>query len=50
MNLPGHKVHCILSGYGRLLLPLGTAWLGWFREHGFRITRRFHNCSATGIH
>lgn len=59
MNLPGHYIHHIAGGFGRLVLPwFGGRWLIWFiggtKRHplprGFRLMdHHFHNCSATGV-
>ena len=54
MNLPLHKIHDTLSGYGRLLMPVyGGRWLAWFDMHGLRLTDKpfgFHNCTKTGVY
>lgn len=52
MNLPFHKIHDTLWSYGRLMIPLGSRWLGYFDKYGFRLTSRhgFHNCTRTGVY
>lgn len=53
MNLPLHRIHDVVHGYGRLLIPLGRGrWLAWFDGKSLHSTSwyGFHNCSRTGIH
>lgn len=56
MNLPLHEIHCPMSSYGRLLLPVGGGrWLAWFygskRRRGLHLTCHlgFHNCTTSGV-
>ena len=53
MNLPLHRIHDAISGYGCLLIPVGRGrWLAWFDGIGLGTTfwAGFHNCSRTGIY
>lgn len=52
MNKPLDRIHDIVSGYGRLVIPFGRGrWLMLTDEWRLRITdgRGFHNCTSTGI-
>lgn len=48
---PLDRIHDIVAGYGRILLPWRGRWLMLTEQWMLRWTDRrgFHNCTATGI-